>query len=248
MSFSQKDGVGQQRMEFKLAIFLILLLFIAVGLQLGRWASGGSPSPDSHAGESGQGESWPLRAEYQITGRVSPELSADMATTSYVFEGSGWGSWRNYEVGLRGGCSVRSGTSLFLSSDGCRTEAFSDDYDLREGQPYGANAFMRINGGIPESTLGTATAGSDSLDGTFIAERLGVKADNLEVVEYSSSVPCGEVGMSCDFSAVESTTQVLHEPTGLLLSEESTFDGYTLYSFAVTDVQFGITGLPSELQ
>lgn len=192
-------------------------------------------------------ETWPVRISYDTTGPATPQLEAERVTTRSVFEGYGWHSWRDAEVGLDGGCKMRFEDQLLISDDGCRSAAFKDEYGLKVGQGFGANQYLRLNGGLSQEAVADGESSAEFGLGAVVADSLAVDPASISVISSDSVVPCRTVGLDCERKATETLTRIVHQPTGILLQETSTFDGQELYGFRVESIEFGATDLPEQL-
>lgn len=218
-----------------------LVAFSFVGL------SRATSSQEDDGAAAGTSENWPLRATYVVNGLTEPTLDAAQARSERVFEGASWSSWRDTSTGDDGSCKMRFADQLILSFDDCETAAFDDNYDLEIGEPYGAGPFVRPQGGIADSILDQSLPGTESALAQSVAEDLGIDAANMAVVKVKNVVPCHAVGVDCDREGMEELTQIVHEPTGLMVYELSLFDSQMVYEYRVEDLRFGVADLPGPL-
>lgn len=225
---------------------IFLLLFVTIDYTPTTSFSVGSVEQADAEPGSKVDPQWPLRFTYTITYLYEPQVGAELAEVERVFEGSGWDNWRDYEVGLTGGCKLRSGTSLMLSMDGCQSDAFGDEYDFEEGEPYGANNFVRK---VPDlSELQQKARLVDPPPRVLaLAETLDLSRSSLVSLVTERSVECKAVGLDCDYVGEEVTTRTVIPSVGILLAEDNRFNGDLLSRFEVTEIEFGVNDLPSQL-
>jgi hypothetical protein len=185
---------------------------------------------------------WPVSLEYSLLTPTSPTLPVELAEVTYRFDADGWHFWINKGPG--GDCAIRRGTELLISGHGCDGPYFQpEDYSLEEGQGYGVNAALRMNGGIGSDRLERA----DSTDASrAVASRLGLSSDSLVEIVDSSESHCRSIGLECDLRALNRISVIVHEPSGIPLELTETFGGDVVFAYRVHNVRAGAEATPVE--